>query len=83
MKSRLIKIIRVIAILVALYFFGYTSLLGGPFWLAKFFFVITAIGAIIFSIFSIFLWRIKIFSKKISMKSNEQETIKVDVEVIE
>jgi len=80
MKSGLIKIIKVVVILIALYFLGYTSLLGGPFWLAKFFFVITAIGAIIFSIF---LWRIKIFSKKISMKSNEQETIKVDVEVIE
>jgi len=80
MKPRLIKVIKIIAILVALYFLGYTSFLGGPFWLAKFFFIITAIGAVIFSIF---LWRIKIFSKKISVKSNEQETIKVDVKIIE
>jgi uncharacterized membrane protein len=77
----MIKISRFFIFLIILFFLGYTNFLGGPFGLAKFLFVVTLVGTIVFSIF---LWRIKIFSKKISLKEEDKkEAIKVDVKVIE
>jgi hypothetical protein len=77
----MIKINRTIIFLILFYFLGYTHFLGGPFWLARFFFVVTIIWT---TFFMIFIWKLKIFSKKISVKSEERnETLKVDVKVIE
>jgi uncharacterized membrane protein len=77
----LIKISRTFIILVILFLLGYTSFLGGPFGLAKILFVLILIGTIIFSVF---VWRLKTFSKNINIKQEaKKETIKVDVKVIE
>lgn len=74
------KISRTIIFLAIFYFLGYTHFLGGPFWLARFLFVVTVVGMIIVSIFT---WKLISFSKKINTKSEETGILKVDVKVIE
>lgn len=75
------KISRTFIILIIFFILGYTNLLGGPFGFPKFLFIVTLIGIILFYIF---IWRIKSFSEKISIKSNKkEEAIKVDVKVVE
>lgn len=73
------KITRTIAFLIIFYLLGYTHFLGGPFWLARFLFVITAIGVIILFIL---MWKLVSFTRKVKV-STDKETIKVDVKVIE
>ena len=77
--------------LIALYFLGYTHFLGGPYGLAKFFFILMIIGSFGFyfillglSLFTgrIIGKRIKFFSSK-KYSQNKEETIKVDAKIIE
>ena len=84
------KIGNMFLILIVLYFLGYTSFLGGPYGLAKFFFVVILIGVIIFwlSIFWLLGFVRKIFRDKRGKFSEEvieesNETIKVDAKVVE
>ena len=81
----MVKLVRTIIFLFIFYSLGYTHFLGGPYWLARFVFVITVVGMLL-AVF--FFWRLKIFSKKISIKTNSSynesgETIKVDAKIIE
>lgn len=74
------KISRTIIFLIIFYVLGYTHFLGGPFWFARFLFVTTLVGIIIFSIF---MWKLVGLSKKGNVKRESTETLKVDVKVIE
>lgn len=85
-----IKIGNIFLILVVLYFLGYTHFLGGPYGLAKFFFILILVGIVIFwlSIFSLVGFVRKIFRDKRGKFSEEvieenNETIKVDAKIIE
>jgi hypothetical protein len=76
-------------VLLILYLFGYTHLLGGPFWLAKFFFVLILAGALLFWLIILFVARLsdRIFKKQMnrfgSQIGKEEEKIKVDAKIIE
>ena len=79
-------------ILLILYFLGFTHFLGGPYSLARFFFILILVGTIAFFLI---LWSIAHFAKKViknqinnfnneNMQSKENiETIKVDAKIIE
>jgi hypothetical protein len=76
-------------ILLILYLFGYTHLLGGPFWLAKFFFVLILAGALAFWLVILLVARLsdRIFKKQMGRSDlqggEEGEKIKVDAKIIE
>ncbi len=89
MYFRKIKIGNSFLLLIILYILGYTHLFGGPYFLAKFFFVLMLIGALVFSLF---IWGMasfanKIFKKRMSNFGNKveekSETIKVDAKIVE
>ena len=84
-----IKIGNSFLLLVLFYFLGYTHFLGGPYWLARFYFILMLLGALFFFIF---IWGILRFTKKMFQKQNDSfdkkieekgETIKVDATIIE
>jgi hypothetical protein len=75
-----IKIGNTFLLLIVLYFLGYTHILGGPFWLAKFLFIIILFGTLLFSIFIFFVSN---FFKKKTMKKSFDDKIKVDAKIIE
>ncbi|MEI7810340.1 MAG: hypothetical protein WCI41_02160 [bacterium] len=79
------RFLRTIIFLFLFYSLGYTHFLGGPYWFFRFIFVITIVG-MIFTI--LFFWRVKVFSRRVSIKTDHQydgnnETIKVDAKIIE
>ncbi|MEI7765301.1 MAG: hypothetical protein WCI93_01810, partial [bacterium] len=61
MYSKKIKIGNSFLILLVLYFLGYTHFLGGPYGLARFFFVAFFVG--VFAIF-VFIWALARFTKR-------------------
>ena len=79
-------------ILLLLYFLGYTHFLGGPYGLARFFFMLILVGTLAFFLI---LWAIARFAKKViknqinnfnnqnNQTEENNETIKVDVKIIE
>jgi len=76
-------------LIILLYLLGFTHFLGGPYWLAKFFFFVFLIGVILFSVFA---WGTIKFTSKIfknnfnnsnSSQPEKEETIKVDAKIIE
>ena len=79
-------------ILLLLYFLGYTHFLGGPYGLARFFFVLILVGTLIFFLV---LFIIAYFAKKViknqmnnfnnqnNQTEENSETIKVDVKIVE
>lgn len=89
MYLKKIKLGNIFLILAVLYFLGYTHFLGGPYGIAKFFFVLILISAIIFGFF--IFWSLSFikntFNKKNKFNSKMQkennETIKVDAKIIE
>ena len=76
--------------LIILFFLGYTHFLGGPYGLAKFFFILILIGTFGFYFF---MYGIALFAKKMLGRSinfghkqntpKDNETIKVDAKIIE
>ena len=79
-------------ILLVLYFLGFTHFLGGPYGLAKFFFIFILAGTVIFFlvIFAIAMFAKKVIKNKMNNFNNKNnqtyensETIKVDVKIIE
>jgi len=79
-------------ILLLLYFLGYTHFLGGPYGLAKFFFIFILAGTVIFFlvIFALAMFAKKVIKNQMNNfnnqnNSNEEssETIKVDAKIIE
>ena len=80
-----IKIGRILLIMLALFLLGFTHFLGGPYGLAKFFFLFFAIGGILF-IFV--MWRILSFANKLTKGAEKmgvkiEETIKVESTIVE
>lgn len=93
MYFRKIKFGNTALVLLALYILGYTHLLGGPYGVARFFFVLILVGALVFwlTIFSIAGFTRRIYKKQIrnfnrssgNAKGGEEEKIKVDAKIIE
>ena len=89
MYFRRIKFWNSFLVLLLLYFLGYTHFLGGPYWLARFLFILMLLGALFLLLF---IWGIVRFLKRIFRRQTnnpdnpslgESETIKVDAEIIE
>ena len=84
-----IKIGNSFLVLLALYLLGYTHFLGGPYGLARFFFI----GFLIcVALLVVFLWGMARFTKNIFKKqinnfdnkmNENNETIKVDAKIID
>lgn len=92
MYLRRIKIGNSFLILLVLFFLGYTHFLGGPYWLAKFLFIVILIGTLFLLLFvwgmvgftkRIFKKRISDFDEKSHGVRGENDTIKVDAKIIE
>ncbi len=67
--------------LILFYLLGYTNILGGPFGLGKFLFIITLIGVFIGLIF---FWKISKLAQKISKPEvKKDETINVESKIVE
>lgn len=76
-------------ILLLLFLLGYTHFLGGPYGLARFFFVLILVGTVLLLLA---LWMIARFAKKVIDRGmnnfenktiEENETIKVDAKIIQ
>jgi uncharacterized membrane protein len=80
MKFIRTKIGNTFLLLILLYFFGYTSILGGPFGLARFLFVVILIGTLLFSIF---IYLLSNFLREKTRGKVSDEKIKVDAKIIE
>lgn len=80
MYFRRIKIGNAFLVLLILFLFGYTSLLGGPYGLAKVLFIAMLVGAVIFFLFIYFV--LNFIKRKTTLKPTD-EKIKVDAKIIE
>jgi membrane protein implicated in regulation of membrane protease activity len=89
MDFRKIKVGNSLILLIVLYFLGYTHFLGGPYGLAKFFFLVVLFGTLILLVTT---WWVARFAKRLLKKQMEKsrnmseekgETIKVDAKIIE
>lgn len=80
MYFRRIKIGNTFLVLLILYLFGFTSLFGGPYGLAKVLFIVILVGAVIFFLFIYFVF--DFIKRKTTLKPTD-EKIKVDVKIIE
>ena len=74
-----VPIVIGVGVLILLFILSFTTLLGGPFGLAKFFFFVVLFG--ILSLGS-FVWKLSKLAKRMTHKTVD-ETIKVTSEVIE
>ena len=75
----IIPFIISIVILVLLFILSFTTIIGGPFGIAKFFFFVVLFGTLAFGLL---LWKLSKIAKHITRKT-VQDTIEVSSKVIE